>query len=497
MPRNEGGEADLHRPYVDKIKIKCDQCLASPDPAKRDGVMHRVKEVIDVWLDSGAMPFAEDHYPFEKLTAYPADYISEGIDQTRGWFYTLLAVATLLGREAAYKNVISLGLILDKSGQKMSKSKGNVVNPWDIINRYGVDALRWYLYTVNPPGEPKRFDEDELAKNSRQFFTMLYNSYVFYETYADRSAKFKIQNSKLSNVLDEWILARLDETIAAVTKALNHYDVGGGANEVEHLVDDLSRWYIRRSRRRFQKPDSSPAGQKDYAAASATLGYVLQEISKLIAPFTPFFAEALYISLKPESLRKHLSVHLEDWPAVKNAKFKTQHSKLLREMRAVRNIASAVLAKRAELGIKVRQPLASLQIQNSKLKIQNSAALLDILKDEINVKEITFDSKLKTDFELDTNITHELKEEGWLREIARLVQGLRQDAGMRPQDKIVLMVSSAEEIRHLVMVNAELLKKEVGAMDIELEKKERFDAELQTKLEDYPLWLGIRKLAKA
>jgi isoleucyl-tRNA synthetase len=490
VPRNAGGEADFHRPYVDSVKLKCDKCLASPDPAKRDGIMRRVKEVTDVWLDSGAMPFAEDHYPFEKLTAYPADYISEGIDQTRGWFYTLLAVAAILGQGTSYKNVISLGLILDKSGQKMSKSKGNIVSPWDVIGKYGIDAVRWYFYTVNPPGEPKRFDEVELAKNSRQFFTMLYNSYVFYETYADRSSKFKIQNSKLSNVLDEWILTRLNETTAAVTKALNHYDVGGGANEVERLVEDLSRWYIRRSRRRFQKPDTSADGKKDYAAASATLGYVLEEVSKLIAPFTPFFAEALYLSLKKQGT----SVHLADWPAVKNSKFKIQNSKLLRDMRAIRDIASAILAKRAELGIKVRQPLASLQIQNSKFKIQNSVALLDILKDEINVKEITFDSKLKTDFELDTNITHELKEEGALRELIHTIQDLRQDAKMKPRDLVELYVDGAEEAKFIVSKNAEFLKKEVKAIKIELIKPTRFNAEVETKIDGMLIWIGLKKI---
>ncbi len=479
VPRNAGGEADFHRPYVDSVKFKCDKC---------GGKMSRVKEVTDVWLDSGAMPFAEDHYPFEKLTAYPADYISEGIDQTRGWFYTLLAVATILGRGTSYKNVISLGLILDKSGQKMSKSKGNIVSPWDVIGKYGVDAVRWYFYTVNPPGEPKRFDEVELAKNSRQFFTMLYNSYVFWNTYADKNNKRQIQNTKHRNALDEWILARLDETITAATKALDHYDVGGGANEVERLVEDLSRWYIRRSRRRFQKPDPSAEGKKDYAAASATLGHVLQEVSKLIAPFTPFFAEALYSSLKKQGT----SVHLADWPIRRGSG--QADRKLLKGMGAVRDIASAVLAKRAELGIKVRQPLSELKIKSKELG--SAKELLEILADEINVKRVVFDAKLKDEFVLNTEITHELKEEGWLRELVRMVQGLRQDAGMRPQDKIVLMVSGPEEVAHLVTANAEMLKKEVGAKDVEMERKERFDAELETKLEDWPLWLGILKVAK-
>ncbi len=471
VPRNEGGEADFHRPYVDDVRFKCDKC---------SGKMARVKEVIDVWFDSGAMPLAEDHYPFEKVTAYPADYISEAVDQTRGWFYTLLAIATFLGRPTPYKNVICLGLILDKNGQKMSKSKGNIVGPWEMMSKHGVDAIRWYFYTVNPPGEPKKFDEAELSKSSRQFFTILYNSYVFWRTYADRNAKYKISNTKYSNVLDEWILARLRETAAGATKDLDRYDVNGAAGEIERFVDDLSRWYIRRSRRRFQKPDN----QKDYAAASATLGYVLGEVSKLIAPFTPFFADALHLSLGNKN-----SVHLADWPALKNPG--PSDKKLLKEMQLVRGLASAVLAKRAELGIKVRQPLSELRINNRGLK--NAGGLLDILADEINVKKIAIDPKLKEDFFLNTEITHELKEEGWLRELVRMVQGLRQDAGMEPKDKVTLLIDGPEEIKHLATANADLLKKEVNAKEIEVGRKERFDAELETKLDDWTVWLGLLK----
>ncbi|MCL4404179.1 class I tRNA ligase family protein [Patescibacteria group bacterium] len=468
LPRNGDGEADLHRPYVDAVSFKCDKCGAK---------MKRASEVIDVWFDSGAMPFAEDHYPFEKLTAYPADYIVEGIDQTRGWFYTLLAVATILGRGRSYKNVVSLGLVLDKSGQKMSKSKGNIVSPWEMMDKHGVDAVRWYFYTVNPPGEPKKFDEAELSKNSRQFFTMLYNSYVFYKTYADRSAKRKIPNTKYTNVLDAWIMARLAETAGRVTKSLDHYDVNGAANDIERLVDDLSRWYIRRSRRRFQKPED----KRDYAAASAALGCVLTEVAKLIAPFTPFFADALYLSLDGDR-----SVHLADWPAKRS--LSAADKKLIKEMGTVRDLASAALAKRAELGIKVRQPLSELTV---KAKIGKELAA--VLADEINVKRVKHAAGSKEDFVLNTEITHELREEGWFRELSRMVQGLRQDAGLEPKDKITLMVSGPEEIGHIVTANAELLKREVNAKSVEFGRKDRFDAELETKLDDWPIWLGLLK----
>ncbi len=485
VPRNDTGEIDIHKPYVDEAVFKC-RC---------GGTMKRIPEVADVWFDSGSMPFAEDHYPFENKTtiAYPADYIVEGIDQTRGWFYTLLAVATLLGKKAPYRNVISLGLLLDKNAQKMSKSKGNAVSPWDMIQKYGADTVRWYFYTVNPPGEPKKFDEADLGKVLRQFVLMMYNSYVFYKTYADKNSKFppfakasggkQIRNSKLTNVLDRWILARLDETVAASTKALDAYDIGGAGKSIEDFVNDLSKWYIRRSRRRLQKPDD----KKDYAAASATLGYCLAELAKLIAPFMPFFAESLYQSVLPKG---KLSVHLEDWPEV-NSKLKAQNSKLLYDMKTVRDLSSVALAKRAELGIKVRQPLQSLKIKNLKLKINKD--LLDILKDEINVKEIIFDAKLKDDFVLDTNITPELKEEGAVRELVRMVQGLRQDGGLTPKDRIVLMLEAGPEVKGAVQRNKNVIMREINASDIVLKRSEKFDIELETKFDGEPIWLGIKK----
>ncbi len=475
VPRNDTGEIDLHKPYVDEVTFKC-RC---------GGIMKRIPEVADVWFDSGSMPFAEDHYPFENKTklAYPADYIVEGIDQTRGWFYTLLAVATLLKKKAPYRNVVSLGLVLDKNAQKMSKSKGNTVSPWDMIQKYGADTVRWYFYTVNPPGEPKRFDEADLGKVLRQFVLMMYNSYVFYRTYADKNSKFKIQNSKSANILDRWIATRLDETIAASTKALDAYDVGGAGRSIEEFVNDLSRWYIRRSRRRLQKPDD----KRDYAAASATLGYCLIELSKLLAPFMPFFAESLYRSVSPKG---KLSVHLEDWPKV-NSKPKTQNSKLLADMKTIRDSASAALAKRAELGIKVRQPLASLTVKSAKSKME--ASLLDILKDEINVKEIIFDPKLKEDFVLDTEITPELKEEGMVRELVRMVQDLRQDGGFTPKDNVTLFIDSEAGIKSIAERNKKLLMKEINASEIILKRSDKFDVEIDAKFDGDPIWIGIKK----
>ncbi|MGC9603004.1 MAG: class I tRNA ligase family protein [Minisyncoccia bacterium] len=472
LPRNDNGEMDIHRPYLDDIKFVCGKC---------GGKMERVKEVIDVWFDSGAMPFAQDHWPFSKdrKLDYPADFISEAMDQTRGWFYTLLAIGVLMGKNSPYRNVICLGLILDKNGQKMSKSKGNVVDPWEMMKKHGVDAIRWYFYTVNPPGEPKKFDELELTKTSRQLFSLLYNSFVFFETYKSKNSKFKIQNLKFTNVLDKWILSRLNETIDVATKRLNEYAIGDAGRVMENFIGDLSRWYIRRSRRRFQKPDDG----KDYAAASSVLGYVLLETSKLMAPLAPFFAEALYKSLSDDE-----SVHLADWPKVDK---KLVERKLSAAMEEVRGIASAVLSKRAEVGIKVRQPLQTLKIKDIKLKIQKE--LLGILKDEVNVKDVKFDAKLKTDFELDTRITHELKEEGILRELIRTIQDLRQDAKMKPQDIVLLFLDGPDELKMIVSKFGELLKKEVKAKRIELGKPPRFDAEIETRIEEMPVWVGIKK----
>jgi len=441
--------------------------------------MERAKEVIDVWLDSGAMPFAQAHYPFDKKMDYPADYISEAMDQTRGWFYTLLAIGVLMGKNSPYKNVVCLGLIMDKNGQKMSKSKGNIVDPWEAIKKHGVDAIRWYFYTVNPPGEPKKFDEVEITKTSRQIFSLLYNSFVFLETYRAKNIKNKLPNGKNLNILDKWILSRLNETIGSATKELNAYGIGEAGRTIENFVGDLSRWYIRRSRRRFQKPDD----QKDYAAASEVLNYALIETSKLTAPFAPFFSEALYKSLSDEE-----SVHLADWP---KADKKLINKKLSILMGEIRTIASNVLAKRAEVSIKVRQPLASLKLKDVKLKSQKE--LLEILKDEVNVKEIKFDAKLKMEFELDTRITHELKEEGTLRELIRTIQDLRQDAKLTPQDVIELFVDGAEEVKFIVSKYGEILKKEVKAKRVEIGRPPRFDAEIDTRIDEMPVWIGIKK----
>jgi len=465
-PFNHDGEVDLHRPFVDEVYLRCSECGSK---------MERVKEVADVWFDSGAMPFAQWHYPFEnkKLidggAQYPADYIAEGIDQTRGWFYTLLAVATLLKRDLPYRNVISLGLLLDKTGQKMSKSKGNVVDPWQMLQKYGADVLRWYFYTVNPPGEPKRFDENDLRKTLNKLFMLLYNSFVFYSTYGK-------EKHKPIKVLDEWIIDRLNATADMVTANLEVYAIGDAAQEIEALVDDLSRWYIRRSRKNV---------------SGKTLRLVLSGIAKMMAPFAPFFAEALWLSLGNKD-----SVHLQDWTSMRS-KSKVKSSKLLTAMAEVRRLASLALAEREKAGIKVRQPLRELRIKpclpaGRNKELEKNKELLNLLADEVNIKEVVLDNKINGEIQLDTTLTPELRNEGILRELVRMVQGLRHDAKYQPHDKIILMMELPKELLKVVDANSRELKAAVNAKNVVF-KKEKFDAELNTKLENAPVWIAVKK----
>ena len=474
LPYNEDMELDLHRPYIDDVVLSCSTCK---------GEMQRVEEVVDVWFDSGAMPFAQYHYPFEnknlidKKEQFPADYISEAIDQTRGWFYTLLTVSTLLGRGAPFKNVITPAHVLDKKGQKMSKSKGNVVNPWDMMKLYGSDAIRWYFYTINNPADTKLFSEKDVALVVRKFLLPLLNSYVFYETYAKPG-----KSTKPSNILDVWILSRLHSVIKETTARLEAYDVTAAARAIESFVlEDMSLWYIRRSRSRFQNPSS----KADFTQASNTLREVLLSVSKLSAPFIPFLSEHRYGELKGEME----SVHLEDWPKVKTAFVK---KKTEGDMMRVREIVSAALNIRAIERIRVRQPLLKLTIKGKKL----DSTLASLITEEVNVKKIVFSSSLKTDTELDMEITPELQAEGQIREIVRHIQGMRRSAGYKPSDRIWLRYRGDEELQNLITTNKKQITKLVGVSNIQVgdRPKQVFDVEQDFLLGGMKLWMGIRKL---
>jgi isoleucyl-tRNA synthetase len=477
------GELDLHKPFIDACTIRCASC---------SGTMRRVPEVLDVWLDSGAMPFAQYHHPFSTKNMrlpYPADYIAEGVDQTRGWFYTLLAVATVLGKRAPYKNVISLGLVLDKNGQKMSKSKGNAVDPWAVIERYGADVLRWYCYTVNAPGDSKRFNEADLGTFYRRFFLILYNVASFYTTYADhRVAYHTVPKSK--HILDEWILVRLNETVRTTTNALDGYEVGEAARAIESFTDDLSRWYVRRSRSRFSggaREAHADNTTPEYVVASHVLGHVLYTVSILIAPLAPFFGEILYYMLPHP---QKTSVHLESWPKIRRI---FSVARLTTGMEAVRAIASAGLAERAVKGIKVRQPLAAVSVSNR--SVVTHTAFAGLIADEVNVKKVLFDASLGDHVALDTVLTHELREEGWFRELVRAVQGMRQDAHLSPQDTITLFIdTTSNEMKHIITAQKDALLRAVHASDIsEVRAVGKCAVELDTKIDIFPIWIGIQK----
>ena len=464
------GRTDLHRPYIDSVELTCAKCRSGR-------AMKRVKDLADVWFDSGSMPFASVHYPFENKDAldkngfgYPADYIVEGVDQTRGWFYTLLAVAAILGRKEPYRNVISLGLIHDKFGQKMSKSKGNTVDPMEMINRYGVDVIRWYFYTVNPPGEPKNFDEEDLGKVYRRFFSILYNSFVFYNTSPHKAEQ--ILRPNVRHVLDKWVISRLHQTIKETTALLEKYEIGLAARAIEGLADDLSRWYIRRSRNREE--------------ATRVLGYVLFEMSKLIAPFAPFFSDALYQSLGGSSEKP--SVHLTDWP---QSDAKLVNIPLMEAMEEIRRLSTSALALRAAKGIKVRQPLASLKIKDNPAL---TPELLDVLKDEINVKAVIFDQKTEGDAELDTVLTEDLRREGILRDLNRTMQSLRQKAELKVNQKVDIYFDGPADIVEWIRAQGVAFKANVGAREMIFKRTDKFDALEEMEVDGRPVWIALKTL---
>lgn len=371
---------DMHRPHVDKVHFSCQQC---------GGKMTRVTELIDVWFDSGAMPVAQWHYPFENKAQFerqfPADYICEAVDQTRGWFYSLHAISTMVFESVAYKNVICLGLILDGDGLKMSKSRGNIVNPWDVLNVNGADAFRWYLYTATPPGNERRFSVDLVSEVLRNFTLTLWNVYSFFVTYANLDEWKPGANTAglaYSN-LDKWLLSELNALVRDVTDALEHYDVTGATRPLEKFVENLSTWYLRRSRRRFWKSDSD----SDKQAAYATLHTALVTLSKLLAPTMPFLADELYQNLvRSHNLGAPESVHLAAWPEVNQALI---DDSLNRDMRLVMRLASLGHAARAKANRKVRQPLAEAAFSVGNPEERRAVANFDdLLTDELNVKKV-------------------------------------------------------------------------------------------------------------
>lgn len=486
FPYDEKMRIDPHKPFIDNVKFYCPKC---------GGIMERTSEVMDCWFDAGSMPFAQVRYPFNEKEIkkdkegnssprlFPADYISEGIDQTRGWFYTLLAISTLLGFGVPYKNVISLGHILDEKGNKMSKSKGNIVDPLELIDKYGTDAVRWYSFTINKPGDQKLFKEKDVEDCLKRFIMTFWNCFVFLRTYI-KEETFTFEKFNSSNSLDKWIVSKLNKLVKNISELLENYDIVSSARLIESfVVEDFSQWYIRRSRKRLQKPKD----KKEFKECAETMGYILLALSKISAPFIPFLSEEIYRELRG---RKE-SVHLEEWQ-------KTEESLINKEldenMEEVRKIVSLALAERSSSGIKVRQPLASLKIKNLKSKIQGKKELIELIKEEINVKDIFFDAEIKGEIELDKSITEELKKEGIIREVLRSIQIMRKKAGFKPEDKIAVGYEGGAEINKILEEEKENILKEAKAQRFDSKEKLSFELGKEIKVGDQKLWLGIKKL---
>ncbi|HEY1041212.1 MAG TPA: class I tRNA ligase family protein [Candidatus Paceibacterota bacterium] len=424
LPVSHDGFVDLHKPYIDNIVLK-----------KNERIYTRVPEVIDVWFDSGSMPFAQQHAPFAgELTSaqYPADYITEGLDQTRGWFYTLLAIGCLMGKGSPYKNVICLGLLLDDKGQKMSKSKGNIVSPWKVMSGVGSDVARMWLYSVNQPGESKSFDMAMLQDLERKLFVIFENCLEFYKLSPDVQTSYNADLLKNASYLDKWLIAYMNTVKKMVTESLDAYDLFTATRTIRDCVTELSQWYVRRSREALK--EEGVVGD----ATRHTYRNALRDIAIMLAPFTPFHAEKFFQDVKFEN--DPASVHLADWVI-----FNTDSSSdILNEMDQTRTVISEILKKRDEVKIKVRQPLASVTLNRS-----FNIELQELIKDEVNVKEIKVDENA---FEttLDTNLTQELIEEGIAREITRAIQSMRKNNNLSPDDAFTVTLQDSELVQKIL-----------------------------------------------
>jgi len=463
-------DADLHRPYIDEVTLPCEKC---------GGHMHRVPEVMDTWFDSGAMPFAQRAYPrkgkeiFEQT--FPADFISEAVDQTRGWFYTLLAESTLLFKQNSYRNVICLGHVVDPTGKKASKSRGNILDPNYLFDTFGSDAVRWYFYTSTQVGENYRTSDAVLKETVQQFFIPLWNCYSFLVTYA-RLDRFDPALAQVPvaerHVLDRWLLSKLSGLVGAVTGGLDTYDAVEPARRIQRFVDDLSNWYIRRSRRRFWKSQSD----RDKLAAYQTLYEALTALSRLMAPFAPFVADAMY-----RNLTDGVSVHLADFPEPAPV----QDPQVETDMARARQAVEAGLAARDAARLKVRQPLAGIALPGDPLPEDIAA----IVRDELNVKTLTFGA---LEVQLDTVITEELKLEGLAREVVRAIQDRRKKIGLNVEDRIDTRYESDGMLSRALERHGDYIKTETLSVTLAPGRDEGFNGE-QMMLEGEQIWIGIKR----
>ena len=552
---------ELHRPYIDDITMKCPDCGKT---------MHRVPEVIDCWFDSGAMPFAQHHYPFENKDLFeqqfPADFISEAVDQTRGWFYSLLAESTLLFNKAPYKNVIVLGHVQDENGQKMSKSKGNAVDPFDALNKYGADAIRWYFYINSAPWLPNRFHGKAVVEGQRKFMSTLWNTYAFFVLYANidnfDATKYTLSYDKLP-VMDKWLLSKLNTMVKTVDEDLGSYKIPEAARALQEFVDDMSNWYVRRSRERFW----AKGMEQDKINAYMTLYTALVTVAKAAAPMIPFMTEDIYQNLvRSIDADAPESIHLCDYPEVNEAWIDKD---LEANMEELLEIVVLGRACRNTANIKNRQPIGTMYVKAEKAM---DKFYTDIIADELNVKEVKFADDVEsfisysfkpqlrtvgpkygkllngirtalseidgtaamkelrdngvlvldiagnrvelaeedllietaqsegyvteTDGEtsvvLDTNLTPELIQEGFVREIISKVQTMRKEAGFEVMDKIIVYAKDNDKIMDIMKANQDEIKREVLAENIILGEAEGYTKEWNINKE--AVTLGVSKV---
>ncbi|MGA9775928.1 MAG: isoleucine--tRNA ligase [Candidatus Dormiibacterota bacterium] len=468
---------DPHKPYIDEITLPC-PC---------GGVMRRVPEVIDCWYDSGAMPFAQWHYPFENQEQFerehPADYISEALDQTRGWFYTLLAESAMLFDQPAYRNVVVPSLVVDERGRKMSKSRGNVIDPWKLLSETGADALRWWFYTTVKVGQEYRISVRRVAEGGVRFLNLLWNTQSFLVTYANLAGWVPgTGDGDASHVLDRWVLARLAEAVGEARAGLDRYDAHSACRAIQQLVDDTSTWYLRCSRPRLR------GGSAESAPAFATLHRVLTETARLLSPFTPFVADAVYQELEVEGAGATGSVHLLPYPEAGQV----DHG-LLEQMAAVRRLAEDARASREAAGVPIRQPLSAARVTGAEL----SAELRQVLEQEINVRKVRCtspDGPLA--IELDFELTPELRQEGAVRSLVRQVQSCRKSAGLRPGQPAELFLSGEDRLLEIARLGERQLREQCFLAEMTLAPAgtpvpEGLDYQTDVKVEGEVLAVGL------
>jgi len=463
-------DTDLHRPFIDTVTLPCEKC---------GGVSRRVPEVLDAWFDSGSMPFAQRGYPRhgekEFKETFPADFISEAVDQTRGWFYSLLAISTLLFKQNAYRNVICLGLVVDPKGKKASKSRGNVLDPNYLFDTFGTDAVRWYFYTSTQVGENYRTGDAALRETVQQFFIPLWNCYSFFVTYARLDGFDPTQPAvpvAERHVLDRWLLSKVSGLNAAVSGGLDAYDANEPARRIHRFVDDLSNWYIRRSRRRFWKSQSD----RDKAAAYQTLYETLRTVCQLMAPFAPFSSDAMY-----RNLSNGESVHLSDFPEPSPH----QDAQVEADMARARQAVEAGLAARDAARMKVRQPLASIALPGDTLPED----IAQIVREELNVKELVFGAP---EVKLNTEITEELRLEGLAREIVRAIQDRRKKLGLNVEDRIHTRYEADGMLVRAIERHGDYIKNETLSVTLEHGREDDFDGD-QLMLEGEQIWIGLKR----